>query len=279
MASSRVFSSSFHPYPHRRNTSSFVWRKDQGGDIRADQYSSMMMTTTKTKRKSKSPSSPTPLPQSNIIEKVCKFWASGNCVKGDCCRFLHSWCRGDEVSFLANLQGHKKAVTGIALPSSGAKLYSSSNDGTLRLWDCHTGQCSRVINLGSQVGSLINDGTWVFVGMPNLVKAWNTEKSNNAEFSLNGPVAVGQVNSMIVANGMLLAGTQSGQILAWKGSSDETNPFQPVQSLTGHARAVVCLAFGGNRLFSASLDRTIKVTYDFSHTIFRVFVNYCCFEC
>ncbi|PON85189.1 Guanine nucleotide-binding protein, beta subunit, partial [Trema orientale] len=255
MASSRLFSSSSHPYPHGRNTSSFVWRKDQGGDIRADQYSSMMMTTTtKTKRKSKSPSSPTPLPQSNIIEKVCKFWASGNCVKGDCCRFLHSWCRGDEVSFLANLQGHKKAVTGIALPSSGAKLYSSSNDGTLRLWDCHTGQCSRVINLGSQVGSLINDGPWVFVGMPNLVKAWNTEKSNDAEFSLNGPV--GQVNSMIVANGMLLAGTQSGQILAWKGSSDETNPFQPVQSLTGHARAVVCLAFGGNRLFSASLDRT-----------------------
>ena len=68
------------------------------------------------------------------------------------------------------ISGKLQAVTGIALPSSGAKLYSSSNDGTLRLWDCHTGQCSRVINLGSQVGSLINDGPWVFVGMPNLVK-------------------------------------------------------------------------------------------------------------
>uniref|UniRef100_A0A2N9FY51 Uncharacterized protein n=1 Tax=Fagus sylvatica TaxID=28930 RepID=A0A2N9FY51_FAGSY len=48
-----------------------------------------------------------------------------------------------------------------------------------------------VINLGGKVGSVCSEGPWVFVGMPNVVKVWNTE--SGAEYSLNGPV--GQVNA------------------------------------------------------------------------------------
>ena len=54
--------------------------------------------------------------------------------------------------------------------SSSNKLYSGSSDGTVRLWDCHTGQCANVINLGGEVGSVCSEGPWVFVGLPNVVK-------------------------------------------------------------------------------------------------------------
>ncbi|GMN19616.1 hypothetical protein TIFTF001_049935 [Ficus carica] len=151
----------------------------------------------------------------------------------------------------------EQAVTGIAYPSVGDKLYSGSMDGTLRVWNCHTGQCERVINLGAEVCSLIQEGPWIFVGLPNLVKAWNTQ--SGAEFSLNGPV--GQVYAMIFDKNILFAGTQNGQILAWKVSSESettTNPFQPAHVLEGHTQGIVCLTIGRNMLYSGSFDGTIK---------------------
>lgn len=61
-------------------------------------------------------------------------------------------------------------VTGIVLPEGSSKLYSASKDGTVRVWDCHTGHCGSVINLGGQAGSLFSKGPWVFAAAPNVVK-------------------------------------------------------------------------------------------------------------
>ncbi|KAI3925749.1 hypothetical protein MKX01_003308 [Papaver californicum] len=59
---------------------------------------------------------------------------------------------------LTHLAGHeKKVISGIALPMGSYKLYSGSKDGTVRVWNCQTGQCSAVINLGSEVGCVISE--------------------------------------------------------------------------------------------------------------------------
>ncbi|KAK2652176.1 hypothetical protein Ddye_012032 [Dipteronia dyeriana] len=188
-------------------------------------------------------------------EKICEYWVSGDCVKGDNCQFLHSWFRGDGFTLMAKLDGHKKPVSGIALPLVSNKLYSGSSDGIARLWDCLTGQCTSVINLGAEVGCLICEGPWVFIGMPNVIKAWNIESS--AEFCIDGPS--GQVYCMVVSDEMLFAGAQDGNILAWKGSSETENPFQLTASLKGHIRPVTCITVGGKRLYSGSMDNTIRV--------------------
>ncbi|KAL6189304.1 hypothetical protein ACLB2K_040693 [Fragaria x ananassa] len=176
-------------------------------------------------------------------ERVCKFWADGKCVKGERCPYLHTWFRGDGFSFLTKLQGHKKGITGIALPDNSSYLYSAAKDGTVRVWDCNTGQCSKVINLGAEAGCLISKGVWVFCGASNLVKAWNTEC--NTKFTLAGPV--GQVHAMEVENDMVFAGTEEGVIYVWKGkvcSDTKGNPFHPHQALSGHTGAVVSLRVG-----------------------------------
>ncbi|KAF8028912.1 hypothetical protein BT93_E1556 [Corymbia citriodora subsp. variegata] len=188
-------------------------------------------------------------------QKLCHYWIYGNCVKGDACPFLHSWFHGVDFAMLAKLEGHKKGISGIALPSGSTKLYSGSKDGTARIWDCHTGQCDQVINLGGEVGCFTCEGPWVFVGLPNTVKAWNNQ--NGASYDISGPV--GQVHALEVANNMLFAGAQDGAILVWKGRSSEADPFQMAAPLRGHTRGVVSLTIGRDRLYSGSIDRTIRV--------------------
>ncbi|KAI4351815.1 hypothetical protein L6164_006128 [Bauhinia variegata] len=187
-------------------------------------------------------------------EKVCNYWVQGSCSFGDRCKFLHSWSLGDGFSLMTQLEGHQKVISGIALPSGSDKLYTGSKDETARIWDCQSGKCIAVINLGGEVGCMISEGPWVFVGIPNVVKAWNVQTST--ELSLSGPV--GQVYTLVVGGDMLFAGTQDGSILVWK-FNVVTNCFEPAASLKDHSLAVVSLVVGANRLYSGSMDHTIKV--------------------
>ncbi|KAJ4952295.1 hypothetical protein NE237_029127 [Protea cynaroides] len=187
-------------------------------------------------------------------DKICHYWLEGNCTYGDRCRYLHSWFLSDCFTLLTRLEGHQKVISGIALPSGSDKLFSGSKDQSVRLWDCQTGQCAGVFNLGGEIGCMMSEGPWLFVGTPNVVKAWNTQTSS--ELSLSGPV--GQVFSLVVGNEMLFAGNQDGSILAWKFDA-ATNSFLPAASLQGHSHAVVSLVVGANRLYSGSMDHTIRV--------------------
>ncbi|PON57837.1 Guanine nucleotide-binding protein, beta subunit [Trema orientale] len=187
-------------------------------------------------------------------EKVCNYWIQGNCSYGDKCKFIHSWSLGDSFSLLTQLEGHQNVVSGIALPSGSDKLYTGSQDETVRIWDCQSGQCAAMIKLGSEVGCMISEGPWIFVGILNMVKAWNTQTT--MELSLSGPV--GQVYSLVVGNELLFAGTQDGSILVWKFNA-AANCFEPVTSLKGHSLPVISLVVGANRLYSGSMDNSIKV--------------------
>ncbi|XP_042495573.1 zinc finger CCCH domain-containing protein 48-like [Macadamia integrifolia] len=189
-----------------------------------------------------------------VQDKVCRYWLAGNCSYGDKCKYLHSWFLSDSFTLLKQLEGHQKVITGVALPSGSDKLYSASKDQSIREWDCHTGQCAAVVNLGGEIGCMMSEGPWLFAGIPNSVKVWNTQ--TGSEFSLSGPV--GQVHSLVEADGLLFAGTQDGKILAWKIDA-ASNCFQPVASLEGHSLAVVSLVVGADRLYSGSMDHTIRV--------------------
>lgn len=95
-------------------------------------------------------------------------------------------------------------ITGISLPTGRDKLYSSSNDGSLRIWDCNSGKCASSIIIGSKVGCLASEGAWLYGGLENEVKAWNFE--NEREYSLKG--VVGSVCSMAVDDDVLYAGLE-----------------------------------------------------------------------
>ncbi|KAF8015096.1 hypothetical protein BT93_H0787 [Corymbia citriodora subsp. variegata] len=196
------------------------------------------------------------LPQKE--DKLCHHWASGDdCARGENCRFLHSWSSGSEFCMVAQLHGHQETITGVGLSSGTGMLFSGSKDGTVRSWDCSTGACVRVFQVSREVGSLVTEGSWVFVGVHDAVKAYNA--SNSAEFSLAG--VVGQVYAMIVGNSTLFAGAQDGSVLAWRMPPDSGagDPFHFAKKLEGHRLAVISLMIGNRFLYSGSMDSTVRV--------------------
>lgn len=80
-------------------------------------------------------------------------------------------------------------------------------------------QCVKFINCGAEIGCLITEGRWVFIGLPNSVKVRRLDVATGDydEFVVDGPVD--QVHAISVCNVVLFAGSQNGVIRAWRGSS------------------------------------------------------------
>ncbi|CAN0870895.1 Zinc finger CCCH domain-containing protein 48 [Linum grandiflorum] len=197
--------------------------------------------------------------QKKSEETICGEWKLGTCFKGDKCRFSHSWCRGDGFSMLVTLPGHGSSpVAGLSFASGVSQLYCASIDGVLQAWDSNSGQVSGSIDVGGKIGCMITEGDWLYVGMESMVKVWNIH--SGAMHTLAGPV--GQVHALDLDLDftVVFAAAQDGIIWVWKTGSDEQgNVFQPAASLIGHTSAVISLRFGAGRLYSGSIDGTIKM--------------------
>ncbi|XP_047332833.1 zinc finger CCCH domain-containing protein 48-like [Impatiens glandulifera] len=187
---------------------------------------------------------------------VCKYWIDENCVHGDKCEFLHSWSCGKGFSLVTKLGGHKNAITGISLPSSLNKLVTVGKDKAMRIWDCNNGQCLSVENFESEVSCLTAEGSFVFAGIQNTIKGWNTLDQTSINLSCSSD----KINVVTVEGDKIFAGTEDdGSILVWK--SNASGYPEIAQPLRGHKSGVVCLRVGvkGSRMFSGSRDNTIRV--------------------
>ncbi|XP_042423408.1 zinc finger CCCH domain-containing protein 17-like [Zingiber officinale] len=158
-------------------------------------------------------------------------------------------------SLLATLRGHQQAISGIALASDTNRLLLGSKDGTISVWDSLTGQRVRVNIMGAEVGALLTEQHWSFMGVFDSFQAYNSHTKTQYIIEELG----GQVHAIAASNGFVFAGIQDGSILAWQFNSEELITEQPMASLDGHLLPVVSLLVHEDKLYSGSMDHTIKV--------------------
>jgi len=167
------------------------------------------------------------------------------------------------------LRGHTRQVTAAVIDPGTQRLYTGSQDGTVRCWLMAeadgSGTPGPVVDVGGEVDSLLLEGGFLFVGLHGpppqrlgTIKAFNL--ASGASCILEGHV--GQVLCLAAAAGTLLSGGQDSTIRAW--SFDEASSgFVAAGVLSaaqgGHTSPVQALAPAGQFLVSGDWEGNLKI--------------------
>ncbi len=174
------------------------------------------------------------------------------------------------MAFVRALRGHTRQVTAAVLDPGSGKLYTGSQDGSVRQWDVESGVPGPTVEVGGEVDSLLLEGGWLFVGLhappphpggppgPGTIAAYNL--ASGATARLTGHT--GAVLCLAAAAGALFSGGQDATIRAWRWD-EATATFAPAAVLDaragGHAAPVQALAPAGPWLVSGDWAGTLKV--------------------
>lgn len=175
----------------------------------------------------------------------------------------------DDIDFLKVLRGHTRQVTAAVLDQATQRLYTGSQDGTVRCWlmanSDGSGTPGPVVDVGGEVDSLLLEGGFLFVGLHGpppqrlgTIKAFNL--ASGASCALEGHV--GQVLCLAAAAGTLLSGGQDATIRAWT-FDEKSSAFVAAGVLSaaqgGHSAPVQALAPAGQFLVSGDWEGNLKI--------------------
>ncbi len=162
----------------------------------------------------------------------------------------------DTKTELPPLNKHTAMVTGIKFSPNNHYLASTSNDGTVRIWDVTQGKTLYQIN-NSIPGNIIAfspDGLHLAIGNVEGVQIWDVE-TGRALVALKGTNEGISDITFSADNQLLGVGYSDGTINIW-----ELNSGTRMISLQGHTGKVVSVNFNSDRsrLISGSLDNTVR---------------------
>ncbi|KAJ3266363.1 hypothetical protein HDU77_001434 [Chytriomyces hyalinus] len=154
-------------------------------------------------------------------------------------------------------KGHTRPVESLVLAESedgtakNLQVYSASSDTTIRKWDVATGNVTQVLNghLTSVYGIILTDGELWSVSADKTAKRWNLENSV-PDSSFEHPDFVKCIH---VYGSYVLTGCRDENIRVFDLTTEKC-----INVVEGHFGEVTSLQVVGDRLWSASLDCTIR---------------------
>lgn len=159
----------------------------------------------------------------------------------------------------ARWQRHEDAVNGVAFLPDDRRVVSASSDGTLRVWDIHTGAAVRVIEgakLGAYAVAVSPSGGKVAAGCKDGVLREFSLSDGKLIRELRGHRGYVRSAAYTHEGARLLSSADDGSICVWDWTGEK-----PVARLEGHRGGVLCVAISPDDklVLSGGRDGTVRL--------------------
>ncbi|KAJ1326307.1 target of rapamycin complex subunit LST8 [Microdochium nivale] len=166
---------------------------------------------------------------------------------------------------LLTFEGHTGNITSVAFHCEGKWMVTSSEDGTVKIWETRSGTIQRSYNHGSPVNDVVihpNQGEIIACDRSGSVRMWDLAANNCSHQLIPEPdVSVSSVT--VASDGTLLcAANNAGNVFVWSlvQSYDATNVI-PITQFSAHKEYItrILLSPDVKKLATCSADHTAKI--------------------
>jgi G protein beta subunit-like protein len=166
---------------------------------------------------------------------------------------------------IQTLQGHTGNITGIAFHCESKWLVTSSEDGTVKIWDTRNGVVQRTYNHGSPANDVVihpNQGEIISCDRSGSVRVWDLAE-NACSHSMIPEEDVSVQSVTVAGDGRLLcAGNKLGNVFVWQLiSAFERTQLVPVTHFSAHKTYItrILLSPDARKLATCSADHTTRI--------------------
>ncbi|KAH6696910.1 WD repeat-containing protein pop3 [Plectosphaerella plurivora] len=166
---------------------------------------------------------------------------------------------------LLTFEGHTGNITGVAFHCEGKWMVTSSEDGTVKIWETRSGQVQRSYNHGCPANDVVihpNQGEIISCDRMGSVRVWDLAE-NNCSHQLIPEEDVSVSSVTVASDGSLLcAANNAGNVFVWQlvQAYDRTQ-LVPVTHFSAHKEYItrILLSPDVKKLATCSADHTAKI--------------------
>lgn len=173
-------------------------------------------------------------------------------------------CHSNNANPVMSYTGHNNNVTATGFQRDGKWMYTSSEDGTVKIWDLRAPGFQRDYQCKSPVTSVVlhpNQGELICTDEDGVVRVWDLAANCcSTELVPDGNVPLRSVTVASDAS-YIVAANNSGHCYAWKLGTQRGIAPEPAHKLEAHNTYILkCLLSPDTKLLATtSADKTIKI--------------------